>query len=202
MSHARGRLLVCAPPVYLSKGNLNPHKHRTHNSAVSSRNIGFLLRFEGERGGWWCEDSSSLCESLQMVFINILYSLKPKNMIRVHFLAFGPLIWCLRVCVYSHADSVLHIYKYWAVQLRSTFAKNNSFPAAPDAWERTKPPSVAECAVCVVFVFSRRWWRTTSLTSRLHSYRKTDFQTTKTAWTQVFFQTEDIANGLSIYVAT
>lgn len=33
--------------------------------------------------------------------------------------------------------------------MRSTFAKNNSFPAAPDAWERTKPPSVAECAVCV-----------------------------------------------------
>lgn len=94
------RQVACFFELCLSKGNLNPHKHQTHNSAVSSRNIGFLLRFEGRGEGVVCEDSSSLCKSLQMVFINILYSLKPsKNMIWVHFLAFGPLYVCLRMCV-------------------------------------------------------------------------------------------------------
>lgn len=60
--------------------------------------------------------------------------------------------------------------------MRSTFAKNNYFQAAPDAWERTKPHSVAECVV-----FRRRWW-TTSLTSTLHSYQKADFETIQNIW--------------------
>lgn len=106
----------------LSKGNLNPHNRQTCDSAVSGRNIGFLLRFEGKKGVVR-KDSSSLCESLQMVFINILYSLKPsKNMIWVHFLAFSPLI-----CARSRADSYLHIYKYWAVQWGLPLPKTTLF---------------------------------------------------------------------------
>ncbi len=151
VSHARGRLLVCAPPYTYLKA-IWTHTSTEHTILpFPPETLGFFYALRGEEGVV-CEDSSSLCESLQMVFINILYSLKPKNMIWVHFLAFGPLICVFAcVCVYSHADSYLHIYKYWAVQWglplpKTTLFQQHRMPGR----EQSHPPwQNVQCVLCL-----------------------------------------------------
>lgn len=106
--HARGRLLLCAPPYTYLKA-IWTHTSTEHTILpFPPETLGFFYALRGEEGVV-CEDFSSLCESLQMVFINILYSLKPKNMIWVHFLAFGPLI-CVFACVCVFARWLVFTY--------------------------------------------------------------------------------------------